>query len=58
MIKLDSHVTARQSPLSIDVEPLNADIALTIDNPRKSEMLENTPQVVGSYRPTEPAATR
>ena len=53
-IEPDSHPAASQSPLGIDVEPLNADIAMTIDDPRELQMAEDTPQVVGIDRPAEP----
>ena len=55
-IEPDSHPAASQSPLGVDVEPLNADIAMTIDDSRELQMAENTPQVVWIDRPTEPAA--
>lgn len=43
LIEPDSHPTTSQPPLGIDVEPLNADIAVTIDDSRELEMTENTP---------------
>ena len=56
LIEPDSHPAVGQSPLGINVEPLNADIAMTIDDSRELQMAENTPQVVWIDRPTEPAA--
>jgi len=55
-IEPDSHPAASQSPLGVDVEPLNADIAMTIDDPRELQMAEDTPQVVWINRPAKAAS--